>query len=245
MGADPATMAAAAGGGALVGGLGGLIGSRSMRNAIGRAEELTRLYGTRALGEYSNALNQATGTLNPYIQLGQRSMAPTEEAARRYVNPTLTGFTPQNYFNDPGYQFELGQGEGAINRAAAARGNFFSPATTQGLLDYGQGLASTRYNEAFNRYLTEGQAQYGQQLGSQQQYYNQLANLLGIGVGAGSQLAGTQFGTGQLRGQTQMQIGSDLSNLALGRGSANPYANFFQGAVSGAGAGLGAAGSFS
>jgi len=169
--------------------------------------------------------------------LGQRSMADTETSARQFVDPTLQGFNFQDYQNDPGYQFQLQQGQEGINNAAGARGNFFSPATMQALGEHQQGLAATNYEQAFQRYMQEQQGRYGQQMGSQQQHFNQLSSLLGIGANASGQLAQGQYGTGQMRGQTQMQIGDSLSNLALGRGQTNPFVNMIQGAMSGAGAG--------
>jgi len=228
--------AAAAGAG--LGALGGVIGARSANRNIGRAGDLIGQYGNRALSEYTNALSQMTSTLNPYMQLGERSMGDTEAAARRFVDPTLTGFNMQNYFNDPGYQFQLQQGQQGINNAAAARGNFFSPATMQALGEHQQGLAATGFQDAFQRYMQEQQGRYGQEMGSQQQYFNQLSSILGLGANATGQLAQGQYGTGQARGGTQMQIGSDLANLQLGR--QNPWAAGIQGAVSGAGAGFGA-----
>jgi hypothetical protein len=46
---------------------------------------------------------------------------------------------------DPGYQFRLRQGEKAINRGAAARGNVLSGATMQALGNFNSGLASQEY----------------------------------------------------------------------------------------------------
>lgn len=227
--------AAAAGAG--VGAIGGFMGARSANKNANAAAELLRMYSERAGTQYQNALGQMTGTLNPFIQMGDRTMADAETAARTRIDPTLTGFSLENYFNDPAYQFQLEQGTQGINNAAAARGNFFAPATMQKLGQFQQGLAATGYEDAFSRYMQESQGLYGQQMGSQQQLFNQLSGLLGYGAGASGQLAQGQFQTGQSMGQNQLQLGSDLANLRLGR--QNPWQNALQGAISGAGAGMG------
>jgi len=232
----------AAAGGAALGGEGGYMGGRQANKNIGAASNLLSEYATRAATQYNAGLSNMTSTLQPYMQLGQRTMPDIEGRARMGVDPTLTGFNMQNYFNDPGYQFRLQQGQQGINQAAAARGNFFSPATMQALGQNQQGMAATGYEEAFNRYMSEQQGLYGQQMGNQQQMYNQLAGLLGYGSQATSQLAQGQYGTAQSLGQNQMQLGSDLANLQMGR--QNPYASALQGVVSGAGAGMGAYNAF-
>jgi hypothetical protein len=229
----------AAAGGAVAGGVAGYMGARSANKNIGEASNLLAEYSRRAATQYNAGLSQMTGTLQPYMQLGERTMPDIESRARMGVNPTLTGFNMQNYFNDPGYQFRLQQGQQGINNAAAARGNFFAPATMQALGEHQQGLAATGYEDAFNRYMAEQQGLYGQQMGNQQQMYNQLAGLLGYGSQATGQLAQGQYGTAQSLGQNQSQLGSDLANLQLGK--QNPWAAGIQGAISGAGAGMGMA----
>lgn len=96
----------------------------------------------------------------------------------------LQPFSMADYEQDPGYLFRLSQGEQAINRAAAARGNRFAPRTVQELTEYGQGLASQEYGNAYNRYNID-----------QQNVFNRLAAIAGIGQGQVAQLdmAGQQY----------------------------------------------------
>jgi len=232
----------AAAGGAAVGAVGGYMGARSANKNQEAASNLLRQYAEQAAAQYRGGLDQMTGTLQPWMKLGERTMPDIEAAARTRIDPTLTGFNMQDYFNDPGYQFQLQQGQQGINQGAAARGNFFAPSTVQKLGQFQQGLAATGYEDAFQRYMQQGQAQYGQEMGSQQQLYNQLAQLLGYGSQASSQLGQGQLQTGQWLGQGQEQLGSDLANLRLGR--QNPWSAAIQGAVSGAGAGIGMSNAF-
>jgi hypothetical protein len=62
-------------------------------------------------------------------------------------------FTPGDLTTDPGYQFNLAQGTSAQDRANLARGNFYSGQALKEAQQFGQGLADTTYNTAFNRAL--------------------------------------------------------------------------------------------
>jgi hypothetical protein len=62
-------------------------------------------------------------------------------------------FTPGDLTVDPGYQFNLAQGTSAQDRANLARGNFYSGQALKEAQQFGQGLADTTYNTAFNRAL--------------------------------------------------------------------------------------------
>lgn len=66
----------------------------------------------------------------------------------------------EDLINDPGFQFRLQQGREALEGSAAARGTLRTGGTLQGILDYGQDLASQEYGNAFNRALQGWQANY-------------------------------------------------------------------------------------
>jgi hypothetical protein len=55
---------------------------------------------------------------------------------------------------DPGYGFRMSEGMKGLERSAAARGGLLSGATLKGAQRFGQDLASTEYQNAFNRYQT-------------------------------------------------------------------------------------------
>lgn len=97
-------------------------------------------------------------------------------------------FDVEEFYNyqDPGYAFELQQGQQALQNAASAGSGAFSGAALKDLLGYSQNFARTGYNDAFNRYQT-----------SQGNIFSRLSSLAGLGqnaaanVGAqGTQLAG-------------------------------------------------------
>jgi len=89
----------------------------------------------------------------------------------------LDAFSMENYQQDPGYLFRLAEGEKALERAAAARGQRYDPSTMKALQDYGQQAASQEFANAYNRYNID-----------QQNVFNRLANIAGIGQGQVAQL---------------------------------------------------------
>jgi hypothetical protein len=66
-------------------------------------------------------------------------------------------YTPEMFAKgqDPGYQFRLKEGMKALENSSAARGNLLSGGTLKGIQRFGQDLASTEYQNAFNRYQVE------------------------------------------------------------------------------------------
>lgn len=67
----------------------------------------------------------------------------------------LKRFAPSDLASDPGYQFQLQEGMKAQTRRGAATNNLYSGAQLRAEQRYGQGLASTTFNDAFNRNQTE------------------------------------------------------------------------------------------
>jgi hypothetical protein len=98
----------------------------------------------------------------------------------------------------PAYQFNLQQGQQAIDKAAAARGQFYAPATLQSIAKYSQGLASNEFQNAYGNYNTN--------LGN---IWNRLYSLSGAGQNAAANMGG--FGT---------TVAGNVGNNAVGAGNA-------------------------
>lgn len=109
-------------------------------------------------------------------------MFNTMDAAQSYANANKTGGTAYGGFQaTPGYQFQLDQGLGAIDRSAASRGGLFSGATLKAAQGYGQGLANQEYGTYLNRLsglAGSGQAAAGQQGAAAQNYGAGASNAL-------------------------------------------------------------------
>lgn len=97
------------------------------------------------LQSHINSINSST---NPYMQAGQQAITSLSDYATKA--PQFS-FNPSNLQNDPGYQFQLQQGQDAITNRSSAMGLNASGNTLKDLTSFGQGLAGTYYNDAFNR----------------------------------------------------------------------------------------------
>jgi hypothetical protein len=132
----------------------------------------------------------------------------------------------QDFQQDPGYRFRLGEGLKAMSHQAGARGGLISGQTMKGLEDYRQNSASNEYQNAFNRYQTNRSNQL-QPLGNlmstgQAAASNQASQAGQYGVNAGNMInqAGQSIAAGQLGSANS--INNALSS------SASAYGNYLQ-----------------
>ena len=103
--------------------------------------------------------------------------------------------------SNPAYQFQLQQGQRALDSSAAARGMGYSGAQMQASQKFGQGLASQEYDKQYNR--------ANQEFGD---YFNRLA-----GLSQGGQQAATTLGQqGSNYAQNAGTTYSNLSNAQTG-----------------------------
>ena len=131
-------------------------------------------------------------------------------------------FGADKFQADPSYAFRMSEGMKALERSAAARGGLLSGATLKGIQRYGQDLASTEYQNAFNRFQAEraGTLNPFQALAGTAQ---SSANVLGQQAGVlGQQLGSNIIGAGNA--QAAGTIGS-ANAIASGVGQG---INFYQ-----------------
>ncbi len=132
---------------------------------------------------------QARDDLSHFTEAGQDGLTQLQQLQSELQGGLLD---PQDIQNSPAYQFRLEQGMQALDRSAAARGLLGSGAAVKEASRFGQGLASTEYDNEFRRRLALA---------------GQRAGIAGQQVGAG------QFGTGSLLSAEQFRSGN-LANLA-------------------------------
>ena len=224
---DPLSLSLLAGGSVVSGGLGALGSYLSSQQQLQAAQ--------KAQGAITNAYNTATSYQQPYQQAGLQGLSQLQQGnfgtavpgqyqggqAPTYTAPTF------NFQQQPGYQFQLQQGQNAALSSAAGRGAGLSGATLKALSTYGTGVANQSYGQDYDQYMQgrqQGANEYNTQLGQfnqnrqfgagqqQQQYenanqqqmqrYGQAANLSGIG----QQAAGTL-------GQMATGYGNNLAGL--------------------------------
>lgn len=99
--------------------------------------------GSRDIDEINKMLAarsaQAQAQFSPFAQAGERALANLEA-------PSMEALMA-----DPGYQFQLQEGQRALERSLAAQGLGQSGAALRAAQEYGQGLANRTYNDYFNR----------------------------------------------------------------------------------------------
>jgi hypothetical protein len=161
----------------------------------------------------------------------------------------MRNFGASDFQADPGYAFRLSEGMKALDRTAASRGGLLSGATLKGAQQYGQGLASQEYQNAFNRYQAN-RAQQAQEYGNafnrfQTERTNTLAplqSLAGVGQSATQQAqqASQNYATGGAN--TLGTFGAAQAGNIIGAGNAR--ASGYMGIANAASGGTGQALSF-
>lgn len=127
---------------------------------------------------------RAEAQYSPYAQAGQDALASLQA-------PDFEALQA-----DPGYQFQLQQGNQALERSLAAQGLGQSGAALKAAQEYGQGLASQTYNDFFNR-------------------QSQIANL---GYGAAGGLGSIYSNLGNVQAAAELERMNQRNNMLSGLG---------------------------
>lgn len=167
-------------------------------------------------------LEQQRANLNPFQQAGTQALsritditAPGGALAERFA------FDGRDLANDPGYQFQLQQGQQALERSAAARGAITSGGTLRSLSRFNQGLAATSFGDAFER----ARQTFDTNRQSTALTLSSLQNMAGMGLtsaqsanqaeGAfGSQVSGNLIDAGGFEGAGRIRLGEFAGNAA-------------------------------
>ena len=117
-----------------------------------------------------------------------------------------------DFYNNPGYQFTLQQGQNAVNNSAAAKGGLLSGAAAKGIASYTTGLANQTYNSAFQNYLS-----------NRQEGYNELAGTASIGQQgiSSANSAAASLGSGMAQNTQAGIMGAGNATAAGVAGAAN------------------------
>ncbi len=148
----------------------------------------------------------ATNKLMDLLGLSKNTGAPGFNSLN-----TPFSFDASQLESTPGYQFQLQQGQEALDRKAAAGGGFYSGAALKAAEGFGQDLARTNFDNEYSRQFNAYQTNRANTL-------NPLQALAGQGQSSANVVSGVQQNTG-----------NTLANLYAGLGNA-------QGAASIAGA---------
>ncbi|MDT4843477.1 hypothetical protein FQZ97_774110 [compost metagenome] len=131
-----------------------------------------------------------------------------------------TPFSMADFNADPGYQFRQQQGEQAIERMAAARGGLNSGRAAKDLASFNSGLASQEYQNAYGRYNNDYLTGFNAFNTNQNNIYNRLMGVTGVGQSAANALAGVGSNTANQIGNNMLQAGNAAAAGIVGQQNA-------------------------
>lgn len=124
---------------------------------------------------------------------------------------------------DPVYQFRVAEGERSINRAAAARGQYFSGAAMGKLSDFSLALTGEETDKFMNRQMLalQGAIQgLGAELGEQQQGVGQALSLANLGMEGVQGTSQAILGTGASQAQLSGKASDIIAQTTMAQGQA-------------------------
>jgi len=164
--------------------------------ASSRASNTQAQAAQQGIDAQERMFNRQVELQEPFRRAGEEALNKLIPLASNYKT-----FGTDQFQADPGYAFRLSEGMKSLDRTAAARGGLLSGSTLKGAQRYGQDLASQEYQNAFNRYQIERNAQL-----------NPLQSLAGVGQTATNTLTGAA-------GQMGQNLATGYGNVANARAS--------------------------
>jgi hypothetical protein len=182
-----------------------------------------------ALGFSENQADQAGRNIQPWLATGKMALGDLSS----YLGIGAGGFDPNapgvkafglsDFQASPAYNFNLQQGQQAIDKASNARGNFYAPQTLQDISKFSQGLASNEFNNAYNMYNQ-----------NQSNVVNRLSNVANAGQNAAVYQGNLGMNAAGQMGNAAMQMGNAQAAGTVGtwgnllQGGASAYNNYLQ-----------------
>ncbi len=208
------------GGATLIGGIGGaLISSGATKDAANTQAQATQY----AANLQNDQFNKMQANESPFVDVGKGALGQLSSMA---ANPV--SFSAEDFKNnmDPAYQFNLEQGQQALERSAAARGTLMSGGTLKDLTNYSQGAASNEYSNAYNRFMNNQNTQFNRLSSLSSLGQNAAANVGNNGAAAAASIGNTvtsganaqaaaQIAGGNIWGGTLSGLGSSLGKTYM------------------------------
>lgn len=204
--------------------LGGGLDEATGGGASGAAREAANTSAAandRALALQQRMYEEGVARQQPMLAAGNNALAQMQSGA--FAQPAAFKFGTGDYQADPGYAFRLAEGEKALKRRQSVGGNLFSSQALRNAQEYGQGMASQEFGNAYSRAIDA----YNADVARSNTGYNRLAGLAGVGQTAGTQIgnAGQSYATNA--GNLMINQGDVQSNamIAAERARRSAYGN--------------------
>lgn len=188
----------------------GYMGARAAKDAARIQSEAA----DRAAAQQREMFDIGRADLAPYREQGYAALEDISRL-KPYLTQQFTTEEALSPYLDPSMAFRMKYGTQATERLGNVAGGALSGNTLRSLQEFGQGLASTEYANAFNRAQAE-----------RSNIYNTLANIAGMGQGA----VNVGVGQGQALGQSLagLTTGVGAAQAAGTVGAANAYSQALQ-----------------
>lgn len=196
--------------------LGGILGSSAASKAAAQQAQSQQeaiaqenAAKSQALGTQAGVYNSETGALAPYQGAGKDALASLAAgtATGGVFNSTPT--SAQVMEQDPGYQFNLDQGQKALERAEAAAGTINSGGALKAASKFATNYTTNAYQDAYNQFM-----------GTRQSNYNNLLSLAGLGQTANQQFLNASQNYGNESSGIDMSTANQIGNYLTGEGNA-------------------------
>lgn len=175
----------------------GILGQLSSSTGLtsNNLPSLSGLMGGSGGGSSFGGMNNLASALGGFQQDDALDkMRKQQMGASNMQLENLKNLNPIDVQNDPGYQFNLEQGQIGLNRALGAQGGLFSGNALKEAANFNQGLASNYYNDAYARqanmvgsqnsiYGSQGDIGANATMAKSNNLNQTLANALGANVG--------------------------------------------------------------
>lgn len=176
--------------------------SKAQAGAAGAAAQTSAEASAYATRMQKEMFDKQMELQKPWQEAGVTALNKLTPLATNYQN-----FGMDQFQQDPGYAFRLSQGQKTLDQQAAARGGLISGNALRAAQKFGQEMGSQEYQNAFNRYQTERNAQLAP-----------LQSLAGMGQSSAQNL-----------GSAAGAYGTNVGNIALGNAGVQGNALLTQG----------------
>jgi hypothetical protein len=196
---DPVTAAIGVGG-AIVG---GVLSSKAAGKAASQAANASE----QAVNSQQGMFNTINAQQKPWRVAGKNALGSISDM-QPYFNHQFDA-NDLNANLAPNYEFQLGQGLGAVKNFANSTGGLVSGNTLKGINDYAQNFAGNAYQNAFNNYSA-----------NQTNIFNRLSTIAGLGNSANASTAGAGANISQGVGNSLSNIGAAQAAGTIGQANA-------------------------
>ena len=179
----------------------GLVGMASAKSSARRATSAIESGTRQSLKQQREFFDIGQENFAPYLEIG--------EDAIQKLNSVFIDGDMDEFFESPGYQFNLAEGEKALARKQGAAGARYGGRALKEAAQYSQGVASNEFNNFFNRLNSIAGLGQASAAGSARS-----ATATGGSMGRTSQLGGMALA--ESYGNQNQAMQSGLSNIVSG-----------------------------